>query len=67
MARMFFRTVDVNLTLSFGRNATTEAKNEIFYVKKTEVDFQYESSDLRLYSFDIADEKVKKLIVGVSF
>ena len=65
---MFFRKVDVNLTLSFGTIAATEAKKQAFNVKNIDVDFDYESADLRLYNFDgLADEKVKELIVGVSF
>ena len=65
---MFFRKVDVNLVLSFGRIAATEEKKETFYVKNIDVDFISQSEDLRLYYLDgLLDETVKELILGVSF
>ena len=67
-ARMFFRKVDVNLVLSFGIIAATEEKEETFYVKNVDVDFISESENLRTYNFDgVFDEKIKELILGVSF
>jgi hypothetical protein len=67
-ARMFFRKVDVNLVLSFGRTADTEEKKEAFYVKNIDVDLISESEDLRLYDFfGLIDEYVKELILDVSF
>ena len=67
-ARMFFKKVDVNLTLSFGMIAATEEKEETFYIKNVDVSFISESEDLRSYNFDgVFDEKLKELILGVSF
>jgi hypothetical protein len=67
-ARMFFRKVDVNLVLSFGRTADTEEKKEAFYVKNIDVDLISESEDLRLYDFfGVIDGYVKELILDVSF
>ena len=65
---MFFRKVDVNLVLSFGRSAATEKKKEAFYVKNIDVDLISESEDLRLYDFfGVIDGYVKELILDVSF
>ena len=65
---MFFKKVDVNLVLSFGIIAATEEKKETFYIKNIDVGFISESEDLRSYNFDgVFDEKVKEIIVGVSF
>ena len=65
---MFFKKVDVNLVLSFGIIAATEEKKETFYIKNIDVGFISESEDLRSYNFDgVFDEKVKELIIGVSF
>ena len=65
---MFFRKVDVNLVLSFGRTADTEEKKEAFYVKNIDVDLISESEDLRLYDFfGVIDGYVKELTLDVSF
>ena len=65
---MFFKKVDVNLVLSFGIIAATEEKKETFYIKNIDVGFISESEDLRSYNFDgVFDEKVKEIILGVSF
>ena len=65
---MFFRKVDVNLVLSFGIIDATEEKEERLYIKNVDVDFKSESEHLRSYNFDgVFDEKIKELILGVSF